>query len=90
LPAVEASGAARLTLTATDRIYHWWTRDWPRVTPVEASRCCVEQRFRGSTGAFVQIGLDWYDTATGSSNVEALVSRWARTTGDWQLVRVGR
>jgi hypothetical protein len=91
ISATPTAAGAQFSVTRSDRIYHWWTRKWPRVTPpIGVSDCYTEMRFLASPGVIVQAGLDWYDSATGSRNTEAMVSRWAAGSGGWQILRVGR
>ena len=73
-----------------DRIWHFWAAS-PRVTlpPGHLENCTVFVRARISSGALLQIGLDYWRNSTvgygtGGNNHEAGASDWYFPSPDWQ------
>ena len=73
-----------------DRVWHFWAAS-PRVTlpPGHLENCTVIVRARISSGALLQVGMDYWRNATvgygsGGNNHEAGASDWYFPSPDWQ------
>ena len=76
----------------TDRIWHFWSPS-PRAAlpPGKLKGCTVRARVRISTGALLQIGMDYWRSPTipygsGGNNHEAGASDWYFPSPQWQEV----
>ncbi len=73
-----------------DRVWHFWSAS-PRANlpPGKLEGCTVRVRARISPGALLQIGMDYWRSATvpygsGGNNHEAGSSDWYFPSADWQ------
>jgi hypothetical protein len=73
-----------------DRVWHFWVAS-PRMTlpPGHLEGCSVKVRARISSGALLQVGMDYWRNATvgygaGGNNHEAGASDWYFPASDWQ------
>jgi hypothetical protein len=73
-----------------DRVWHFWAAS-PRMTlpPGHLEGCSVKVRARISSGALLQVGMDYWRNATvgyssGGNNHEAGASDWYFPSSDWQ------
>jgi hypothetical protein len=73
-----------------ERVWHFWAAS-PRVTlpPGHLESCAVIVRARISSGALLQVGMDYWRNSTvgygsGGNNHEAGASDWYFPSSDWQ------
>lgn len=73
-----------------DRVWHFWAAS-PRaaIPPGHLEGCSVKVRARVSSGALLQVGMDYWRNATidygpGGNNHEAGASDWYFPSPDWQ------
>ena len=76
-----------------DRVWHFWAAS-PRATlpPGRLEGCAVKVRAQISSGALLQIGMDYWRNSTvgygsGGNNHEAGASDWYFPSTDWQEAR---
>lgn len=76
-----------------DRIWHFWSPS-PRALLPQGRRegCTVEMKVRISSGALLQVGMDYWRSPTipygpGGNNREAGASRWYFPSPQWQTAR---
>lgn len=74
-----------------DRVWHFWAAS-PRATlpPGNLQGCTVKVRARISSGALLQVGMDYWRNSTvgygrGGNNHEAGASDWYFPSPDWQV-----
>jgi hypothetical protein len=73
-----------------DRVWHFWSAS-PRATlpPGKPEGCTVKARVKISTGALLQMGMDYWRSAavpygSGGNNHEAGASDWYFPSAEWQ------
>ena len=77
--------------TRSDRVWHFWSASpRPALPPGKLEGCTVNARVKVSNGALVQIGMDYWRSATALwagadvNNHEAGASNWYFPSGQWQ------
>jgi hypothetical protein len=70
-------------------VYHFWNTIWPRPVTMPGAQYYVKAQVKVEGNAMLQIGLDYWMSPNGGTNVQAATSNWTCAASGWQTVQAG-
>ncbi len=70
-------------------IYHFWNALWPRPAAQQGARYYVVAKAKIEGNAMLQMGLDFWGSTNGGTNIQGATSKWVCASSLWQDVYAG-